>query len=89
MTSRRVACSRPLSSTKYLIRRYHTWYVRVQIPKKLWRASKGKREFVKSLETKDLAEANSRKHAYIAEYKRQIKALERYGGSKYPESLPM
>ena len=31
---------------------------------------------MKSLGTRDLTEANSRKHAHIAEYKRQIKALE-------------
>src|SRR5262249_13749426 len=66
----------PLNSTEHLIRRHHTWYVRVQIPKKLWAAAEGKREFVKSLKTRDLIEANSRKHAHIAEYKRQIKSLE-------------
>lgn len=47
----------------------------MQIPAKLWGAAQGKREFVKSLGTRDLTEANSRKHAHIAEYKRQIKAL--------------
>jgi hypothetical protein len=67
--------SQLLTSTEYLIRRHQTWYVRVQIPKKLWEAAEGKREFVKSLGTRDLTEANSRKHAHITEYKRQIKAL--------------
>src|SRR5262249_54249067 len=65
----------PLTGTNYLTRRHQTWYVRVQIPKKLQGAAGGKREFVKSLETRDLTEANSRKHAHIAEYKREIKAL--------------
>ena len=66
-------------NTEYLIRRYHTWYVRVQIPKRLWRASKGKREFVKSLRTQDVAKANYLKHARIAEYRRQINAWEEAG----------
>lgn len=70
------ALSQILTSTEHLIRRHQTWYVRVQIPAKLWGAAKGRREFVKSLGTRDLAEANNRKHAHIAEYKRQIKALE-------------
>ena len=65
-----------LTSTEYLIRRYRTWYVRVQLPKRLWAAAEGRREFVKSLETQDLSVANSRKHAHIAEYKRQIRNLE-------------
>ena len=64
-----------LTSTEFLLRRHQTWYVRVQIPAQLWVAAGGKREFVKSLGTRDLAVANNRKHAHIAEYKRQIKAL--------------
>jgi integrase len=56
-------------------RRHQTWYVRVQIPKHLWAAARGRRAFLKSLKTHDLNEANSLKHGWIAEFKRQIKAL--------------
>jgi integrase len=61
----------------YLKLRGHTWYVRVQIPPHLWKAAGGKREFVKTLKTGDLSEANRRKHPYVAAFQQQIRALER------------
>jgi integrase len=63
-----------VSATDYLIKRHQTWYVRVQVPKQLW-VTAGTRAFVKTLKTRDLLEANRLKHAHIAEFNRQIKAL--------------
>jgi integrase len=66
-----------MATADYLKRRGHTWFVRVQIPKHLWKAAGGQREYVKSLKTRDLSEANRLKHAYVAAFKRKIDALER------------
>ena len=49
-----------MGTTEYLKRRGQTWFVRVQIPAHLWKAAGGKREFVKTLKTGDLVEANRR-----------------------------
>jgi integrase len=62
----------------YLKLRGRTWYVRVQVPPHLSAAAGGKREFVKTLKTGDLNEANRLKHAYVAAFKRQIAALGRH-----------
>ncbi|HUI14061.1 MAG TPA: site-specific integrase [Xanthobacteraceae bacterium] len=64
-------------STEYLKQRGHIWYVRVQIPPHLWKAAGGRREYVKTLKTGDLAEANKRKHPIVAAFKQQIAALEK------------
>jgi hypothetical protein len=61
----------------YLKLRGHTYYVRVQIPKHLWAAA-GTREFIKSLKTRDLNEANRLKYAHVAAFQQRIKALERH-----------
>jgi integrase len=68
-----------MALTAYLKRRHNAWSVRVQIPRHLW-ARAGKRQFVKALGTTDLMEASRRKHAYVAEFKRAIEALEKHGG---------
>jgi integrase len=65
-----------MALTDYLKRRGHTYYVRVQIPKHLW-AVAGTREYVKSLKTRDLSEANRLKHDAVAACFRQIEALKR------------
>jgi integrase len=72
-----------LAATDHLKLRYQTWYVRVAIPRKLWGAAGGKREFLRSLKTSDLHEANRLKHAHIAALQRTIKALAR----KQPDGL--
>jgi hypothetical protein len=64
-----------MSATDYLKKRGHTYYVRIQIPPPLWPAAGGKREFIKTLKTGDLTEANRRKHAYIAAFNRKIEGL--------------
>jgi hypothetical protein len=51
-----------LARTDYLKRRGQAWYVRVQIPKALRAAAGGKHEFMKALGTRDLDEAELRKH---------------------------
>lgn len=66
-----------MALTDYLKLRGHAWFVRVQIPPHLWTAAGGKREYIKTLKTGDLNEANRRKHAYVAAFKGQIAALER------------
>jgi integrase len=63
--------------TDYLIKRGHTWFVQVQIPAHLRKAAGGRFSFVKTLKTRDLSEANKRKHHYIAVYRQRIAALER------------
>jgi integrase len=68
-----------MALTDHLKLRGSTYYVRVQIPPRLWPAAGGKREFVKTLKTGDLREANKRKHAYVAAFQLQIKALEGQG----------
>jgi integrase len=67
-----------MAPTDYLKLRGHRWYVRVQIPPHLWKAAGGKREYVKTLKTGDLGEANRRKHPYVAAFQQQIRALERH-----------
>jgi hypothetical protein len=64
------------ASDNYLKLRGRTYYVRVQIPQHLWAAA-GRREYVKSLKTRDYNEANRRKHAHIAVFQQRIKGFER------------
>ena len=53
-----------MASTDYLKLRGRTWFVRVQIPPHLMELLReGKREYVKTLKTGDLNEANRLKHA--------------------------
>jgi hypothetical protein len=65
-----------MALTDYLKQRHRTWSVRVQIPPHLWAAAGGRREFVKSLKTRDLNKANQLKHAHVAVFKSRIRALE-------------
>jgi integrase len=65
-----------MALTDYLKQRHRTWYVRVQIPAHLWAAAGGRREFVKSLKTRDLNTANQLKHAHVAVFQSRIRALE-------------
>jgi hypothetical protein len=65
-----------MAPTDYLKLRGRTYYVRVQIPKNLWAAAGGKREYVQTLKTGDLNAANRLKHAYIAVFQSRIRALE-------------
>jgi integrase len=66
-----------MAPSDYLKQRGQTWFVRVQIPKHLWEAAGGKREYVRTLKTRDRNEANRLKHAHIAALKRRIEALEK------------
>ncbi len=67
-----------MAPTDYLKLRGRTWYVHVQIPAHLRQAAGGKWEYVKTLKTGDLNEANKLKHAYVAAFKQRIVALERH-----------
>ena len=74
-----------MAATDFLKLRGRTWYVRVQIPPHLWAAAGGKREYVKTLKTGDLNEANRLKHPYVAAFKGKIAALERHKPSQMDE----
>lgn len=65
-----------MPDTRYLKRRGQTWSVVVAIPPKL-QAAAGCAHYVKALGTRDLTEANRRKHHWVAEFKRRIEALRR------------
>ncbi len=73
-----------MAATDYLKLRGRTWYVRVQVPPRLWKKA-GTREYVRSLRTGDLNEANKLKHAHIAALKRKIANLERKGDDPLAE----
>lgn len=64
-----------MAPTDYLKLRGRTYYVRVQIPPHLWKAAGGKREYVRTLKTGDLTDANRRKHAIVAAFKQRIAGL--------------
>lgn len=55
------------------------WCARVAIPRHL-QDTLGKREYVRSLKTTSLAEANKRKHAVIAEFRKLIALAEKVSG---------
>lgn len=62
-----------------LLKRGHVWCVRVAIPRHL-QDTLGKREYVRSLKTTSLAEANKRKPAVIAEFRKLIELAEKTSG---------
>ena len=66
-----------MGARDYLKLRGHIWYVQVSIPAPLHKAAGGKSEYIKSLKTGDLGEANRRKHPYVAAFKQKIAALAR------------
>ena len=47
-----------MASKDYLKLRGHTWYAQVSIPARLRKAARGKSEYIQSLKTSDLNEAN-------------------------------
>ena len=59
---------------KYLVKQYNTYSVVVEVPKPL-QAKAGRKRFKKSLGTDSLAEANKRKHFYVADFHRRIAEL--------------
>ena len=62
-----------------LIKRGHVWCARVAVPRHLHDVL-GKREYVRSLKTTSLAEANKLKHAIIAEFRKLIALAEQTSG---------
>jgi integrase len=72
----------------YLKLRGRTWYIQVSIPARLRKAAGGKSEYVKSLKTRDLNEAERRKHSYVAAFKRRLASLEhRKAAAQAPAEL--
>lgn len=58
-------------TTSHLKRKRQGWYARLVVPPQL-RAAVGKRELLRTLNTRDIAEANRRKHAILAEMQREL-----------------
>lgn len=58
-------------TTSNLRRRGQTWYARLSVPRALQKQL-GREEFVRSLRTRDLAEANRRKHAVLSELQEEL-----------------
>jgi hypothetical protein len=54
--------------------RGRTWFARLNVPKEL-QAALGRKEFLRTLKTRDLKEANKRKHAVLAELHRELTRL--------------
>jgi integrase len=63
-----------MSQTQYLQRRYQTWYVVVEVPKRL-RSVVGKPRLIRSLRTQSLEEASTLKHGVVAEFKRRLSVI--------------
>lgn len=61
---------------RYLVRRRQTWYVRIAVPPRLRKAVGGKEHIVRSLKTRDAAEARYRRWEAIAQIKRELRELE-------------
>jgi len=57
--------------TKYLLKRHQSWYVRLRVPPSLQSVVR-KAQFVRALHTRDLREANRRKHAVLAEMQEEL-----------------
>jgi hypothetical protein len=56
---------------RYLVRQRQGWYVRVKVPKEL-KAQVGKSEIVRTLQTRDLAVAQSRRWSVVSEVMREF-----------------
>jgi integrase len=61
--------------TQHLKQRGRTWYARLAVPLKL-QSVIGKTDLVKSLKTRDLREANQKKHVVLAELQRELTQAE-------------
>ena len=61
-----------MSQTQYLQRRYQTWYVVVEVARRLRPLLQGKPRLIRSLRTQSLQEANRLKHPEVAEFKRRL-----------------
>jgi integrase len=60
-----------MSQNQYLQQRHRTWYVVVEVPKRL-RAAVGRARLFRSLKTQSLQEANRLKHPVVTEFKRRL-----------------
>lgn len=60
-----------MPATGHLQRRRQVWFVRLTVPPEL-RAAVGRRELIRTLGTRDISEANRRKHAVLAELQRAL-----------------
>lgn len=62
-----------------LKQRKRTWYARLRVPREL-QPIVGRAEYVRTLETRDLSEANRRKHAVLAELHTELQRAVRAAG---------
>ncbi len=60
--------------TRYLVQRRQTWYVRVTVPPRL-RKAVGNTHIVRTLKTRDLAEAQRLRHVAVAQIKAELDAI--------------
>ena len=67
----------------YLKRRGHVWCVRVPVPADL-RSALGKSEYVRSLQTSDVREANRLKHSHLAAWKDHFENVRQGGEERTP-----
>jgi hypothetical protein len=63
--------SHEMPDNRHLQKRRQTWYVRVAVPESLWKTI-GKQHIVKSLQTRDVAEARQLRWAALSEIKSQL-----------------
>ena len=61
--------------TSNLKRRHQTWYARLTVPPALRARLDGRTEYVRSLKTRDLREANQLKHRVLAELRNRDRNL--------------
>ena len=61
--------------TSHLKRKRQGWYVRLVVPPHL-RATLGSTEIIRTLKTRDIREANRKKHAVLAELHRELTQAE-------------
>jgi integrase len=75
-----------VGDTRYLRQRRQTWYSRVKVPAHL-RDAYGKPEIVRSLQTRDLGIAQSRRWAHVQEAMADFERFQAYPGAPSPEEI--
>ena len=75
-----------MADTSYLLRRRQTWYSRVPVPRHLQEAY-GKKEVVRSLQTRDLTVAQRRRWAHVHEAQEDFERFQRGPGALTPEEI--
>jgi integrase len=78
-----------MPDNRHLQKRRQGWYVRVAVPESLWKAV-GKRHIIKSLKTRDVAEARQLRWAALSEIKAQLaEAHRQQNGGSVPRAIDL